>query len=67
MEFFHTFSLVFTIILFNAPIYHAEYGGNDIFTSLEAMRRLWLEERIFVAKIEQVIKSVETILPIMQR
>lgn len=59
--------LPFIFILFYIPRNHAGYGGNDIFTSLEAMRRLWAEERIFVEKIEQVIRDMKTIVPEMER
>ena len=59
--------LSFIFILFYIPRNHAGFGGNDIFTSLEAMRRLWVEERIFVEKIQHVIKNMETILPDMKR
>ena len=67
MEFTCKLFLPFIFILFYIPRNHAGYGGNDIFTSLEAMRRLWAEERIFVEKIEQVIRDMKTIVPEMER
>ena len=45
----------------------AKYGGNDIFTSLEAMRRLWQEEKVFVEKIEVAIKNFNLMLPELER
>ena len=59
--------LSFLFILLYTPRNYAGFGGNDIFTSLEAMRRLWAEERIFVEKIEHVIKNMEKILPDMKK
>ena len=44
-----------------------KYGNNDIFTSLEAMKRLWIEERIFVKHIEDVIKNMKEMIPEMER
>ena len=67
MEFTCKLFVPFIFILFYIPRNHAGYGGNDIFTSLEAMRRSWAEERIFVEKIEQVIKDMKTIVPEMER
>ena len=67
MELTFKLYLLFIFILFFLPRNHAGYGGNDIFTSLEAMRRLWAEERIFVEKIEQVIRDMKTIVPEMER
>ena len=67
MELTFKLYLPFIFILFYLPRNHAGYGGNDIFTSLEAMRRLWAEERVFVEKIEQVIRDMKTILPEMER
>ena len=43
MELTFKLYLPFIFILFYLPRNHAGYGGNDIFTSLEAMRRLWAE------------------------
>jgi len=67
MELTFKLFLPFIFILFYLPRNHAGYGGNDIFTSLEAMRRLWVEERVFVEKIEQVIRDMKTIVPEMER
>ena len=67
MELTFKLYLPFIFILFYLPRNHAGYGGNDIFTSLEAMRRLWAEERVFVEKIEQVIRDMKTIVPEMER
>jgi hypothetical protein len=45
----------------------ATYGGNDIFTSLQAMKELWLEERQFVNKLEETIDNFQDILNGMKR
>ena len=63
----HLILLVLSIILLYVPKNHATHGGNDIFTSLEAMRRLWLEERVFVGKIEQVLVNLHNIVPELER
>ena len=45
----------------------ARYGGNDIFTSMEAMRRLWVEERKFVQNLEESITTLKSVIPEMER
>ena len=59
---------IFVILLYhNLPTIYAKYGNNDFFTSLEAMRRLWVEEKAFVTHLESSIESLKTILPVFER
>jgi hypothetical protein len=56
--------LAFCLVISNSE---GKYGGNDIFTSIEAMKRLWIEEKLFVGKLEQTINNFEVILNGMKR
>lgn len=56
--------LILTLFLSAAS---GEYGNNDLFTSLEAMRRLWTEEKLFIAKMETTIENLKEALPIMEK
>ena len=58
---------IFVLVLFNFSPIWARYGNNDIFTSLEAMRRLWIEEKEFVNNLESAIDSLKTIMPMFER
>ena len=61
------FKRIFVIILTIINYTSAKYGGNDIFTSLQAMKRLWIEDRIFVEKLEETISNMKEIIPHMER
>ena len=59
---------VFTFcILISLTKVSGRYGGNDIFTSMEAMRRLWQEERQFVQYLEESIAALKSVIPEMER
>ena len=60
-------SYILVIFLFNFSPIWARYGNNDIFTSLEAMRRLWIEEKEFVNNLESAIENLKTIMPVFER
>ena len=60
-------SYILVILLFNFSPIWARYGNNDIFTSLEAMRRLWIEEKEFVNNLESAIENLKTIMPVFER
>ena len=55
------------LVISYLKIANGSYGGNDIFTSLEATRRLWLEERLFVQNLQDSIDTFKSILPIFER
>ena len=59
--------IVFTFFLLNFKNVYCGYGGNDIFTSLQAMKYLWNEEIKFVEHLQDSIKTMETILPLFKR
>lgn len=44
----------------------AGYGGNDLFTSMEAMRRLWKEEKFFVKTLENIVQNMKEAIPQME-
>lgn len=45
----------------------ASYGGHDFFTSLEAMKLLWQEEKFFAQKLENVLENVKSVIPHIER
>ena len=60
------FKTIFLIIL-TLNYVSCQWGGNDIFTSLEAMRRLWVEDKLFVSKLEDTISTMKELIPHMER
>lgn len=60
------FKTIFLIIL-TLNYVSCQWGGNDIFTSLEAMRRLWVEDKLFVTKLEDTISTMKELIPHMER
>ena len=60
------FKTIFLIIL-TVNYASSQWGGNDIFTSLEAMRRLWVEDKLFVSKLEDTISTMKELIPHMER
>ena len=67
MEFPYKLFLPFIFILFYIPRNHAGYGGNDIFTSLEAMKILWARDIELVNKMETIIRNMKEVIPHMER
>ena len=61
-----SFKTIFLIIL-TLNYASSQWGGNDIFTSLEAMRRLWVEDKLFVSKLEDTISTMKELIPHMER
>ena len=55
------------VFLYFIQFVKARHGGNDIFTSLEAMRRLWLEERVFVQNLQDSIETMKAMIPVFER
>ena len=45
----------------------AGYGGNDLFTSMEAMRKLWVEEKVFVQKLQDIVNNIKDAIPVMEK
>ena len=60
------YKAIFLIIL-TLNCVSSQWGGNDIFTSLEAMRRLWIEDKVFVNKLEDTISTMKELIPHMER
>ena len=60
--------LLFSIILtLNLNYSFGKYGGNDIFTSLEAMKILWARDIELVNKMETIIQNMKEVIPHMER
>ena len=60
--------LLFLIILtLNLNYSFGKYGGNDIFTSLEAMKILWARDIELVNKMETIIQNMKEVIPHMER
>ena len=60
--------LIFSIILtLNLNYSFCKYGGNDIFTSLEAMKILWARDIELVNKMETIIQNMKEVIPHMER
>ena len=60
--------LLFSIILtLNLNYSLGKYGGNDIFTSLEAMKILWARDIELVNKMETIIRNMKEVIPHMER
>lgn len=57
--------VILLVLLFGSS--SANYGGNDLFTSLEAMKWLWQEEKMFATKLEKVIENFQSVLPLMEK
>ena len=62
-------SILWVAVIINLQLckVFASWGGNDIFTSLNALFRLWQEEQLFVEKLENSIKTFESALDGMKR
>ena len=58
---------LFLIIILTLNYTSAKYGGNDIFTSLEAMKHLWAKDIELVNKMETIVQNMKEIIPHMER
>lgn len=59
-------SLKCLLLLVMTSQIEAGYGGNDLFTSMEAMRRLWKEEKFFVKTLENIVQNMKEAIPQME-
>ena len=55
-------SLLFMVIVKKSNIVVAEFGGQDLFTSLAQLEVLWQNERKVVQQMENTIEKMETAL-----
>jgi len=59
---FFKYSLLFMLIDKKSNIVVAEFGGQDLFTSLAQLEVLWQNERKVVQQMENTIEKMETAL-----
>ena len=55
-------SMLFMLIVKKSNIVVAEFGGQDLFTSLAQLEVLWQNERKVVQQMESTIEKMETAL-----
>ena len=59
---FYKCSMLFMLIVKKSNIVVAEFGGQDLFTSLAQLEVLWQNERKVVQQMENTIEKMETAL-----
>ena len=59
--------LFLIILTLNLNYSLAKYGGNDIFTSLQAMKVLWEDDIELVNKLETIVQNMKEVIPHMER
>ena len=59
---FYKCSMLFMLIVKKSNIVVAEFGGQDLFTSLAQLEVLWQNERKVVQQMESTIEKMETAL-----